>query len=321
VRELFLAFLAQHDDAAWLRVIDRIEPSMHPVDRAATRIWFHFYPLALQQLMERTDAADLARQMALAGRWRLAEQIDESHAFLFGHQYWPIARRVALDYVGGPSPPSSLDLGAQIQEFGARVAEAAGAPASEVVGIAAIALRTLQQVGPDALQPSQGLVAPGIDPRRTAERVVAMRERSGGRGWRGLLGIASRQSDVTFNEHDPSAKFPIIHSQHLTTAAALDARDYRTSEPRCTEGPIPVHCRACSCGTCWIGVLAGGQTLSPMDEPERGKLAECGVREDADPRGAPAVIRLACMTQATGPVSIVIPPWNGLLGRILKRVR
>lgn len=322
MRDLFLAFLAQHDDAAWLRVIDRIEPSIHPVDRAATRIWFHFYPLALQRLMQRTDAADLARQMTLAGRWRLAEQIDESPAFLFGHQYWPVAKRVVLDYVGGPMPPSSLDLGAQIQELGMRVATAAGAPAAQVIGIAAIALRTLQQVGPDALQASQaGPVASGIGPRRTAESVVAMRVRGSGPGWRGLFGVASRQSDVTFNERDPSARFPIIHSQHLTTAAALDARDYRTSEPRCTEGPIPVHCRACSCGTCWVGVLAGGQTLSPMDEQERGKLAECGVSEDADPRSAPAVIRLACMTQATGPVSIVIPPWNGLLGRILTRVR
>ncbi|HUE89273.1 MAG TPA: hypothetical protein VMO26_24610 [Vicinamibacterales bacterium] len=41
MRELFLAFLAQHDDAGWLRVVDRIDPSIHPVDRAATRIWFH----------------------------------------------------------------------------------------------------------------------------------------------------------------------------------------------------------------------------------------------------------------------------------------
>ena len=321
MRELFLAFLAQHDDAAWLRVIDRIEPSIHPVDRAATRIWFHFYPLALQRLMERADAADLARQMTLAGRWRLSEQIDESHAFLFGHQYWPIVRRTVLDYMGGPMPPGSLDLGAQIQEIGRRVATAAGASASEVIGIAAIALRTLQQAGPAALQGSRGLVKPGIGARRTADSVVAMRDRGGAPGWRGLFGIAIRQSDVTFDERDPTAKFPIIHSQHLTTAAALDGRDYRTSEPRCTEGPIPVHCRACSCGTCWVGVLAGGQMLSPMDEQERAKLTECGVKEDADSAGAPALIRLACMTQAAGPVSIVIPPWNGLLGRVLKRVR
>jgi hypothetical protein len=71
-----------------------------------------------------------------------------------------------------------------------------------------------------------------------------------------------------------------------------------------------------------VGVLSGADTLTPMDERERAKLAECGVHQDAEPRGGPAtVIRLACMTQADGPVSIVIPPWNGLVGRVLTRVR
>ena len=39
-----------------------------------------------------------------------------------------------------------------------------------------------------------------------------------------------------------------------------------------------------------------------------------------DEHGALPVIRLACMTQADGPVSMVIPPWNGLPGRVLTRV-
>ncbi len=321
MRDLFLAFLAQHDDAAWLRVVDRLEQSIHPVDRAATRIWFHLFPLSLQRLMDRPDAADLARQMALAGRWRLADQIDRSHAFLFGHQHWRVAKRVALDFAGDAQPPGSLDLGAQIQEIASRAAAGTGAPRAELVGIAAVALRTLQQVGPQALQASaEHLVEPGRYAGLSAQQVVRVRARSRGAGWRRLLGGASRQSDVTFNERDRGATFPLIHSQHLTTAAALDARDYRTAEPRCSEGPIPVQCRACSCGTCWVGVLAGAETLSAMESREREKLAECGVLQDPDPQGGSPVIRLACMTQAAGPVSIVIPPWNGLLGRVLTRV-
>jgi ferredoxin len=320
VKELFLAFLAQHDDARWLRVVDRLEPSIHPVDRAATRIWFHFFPLSLQRLMARADAADLARQMTLSGRWRLADQIDQSHQFLYSHRHWPLAKRAALDFVSGPSAPGSLDLAAQIQELSPRLATAAGAAPSEVVGIAAIALRTLQHVGYDALQASpEHRVDPGAYEGRSADQIVEVRTRAGGSGWRRLFGGSSRQSNVTFNERDPAARFPLIHSQHLTTAAALDTREYRTAEPRCSEGPIPVHCRACSCGTCWVGVLAGANTLSAMDDRERAKLAECGVSQDAPPHGAP-VIRLACMTQADGPVSIVIPPWNGLLGRVLTRV-
>jgi hypothetical protein len=53
-----------------------------------------------------------------------------------------------------------------------------------------------------------------------------------------------------------------------------------------------------------------------MEDQERAKLAECGVLSD---RAEPP-IRLACMAQAHGPVSLVIPPWNGLLGRVLTRV-
>ena len=317
MRELFLAFLAQHDDAAWLRAVDRIAQSVHPVDRVAVRIWFHFFPLALQQLMTRPDAAALARQMTLAGTWRLEEQIDVSHHFLFGHQYWPHARKAVLAFVDGSKPPRSLDLGAQIHEMAAHVAEAANAREADVTGITAIALRTLQQVGPDRLAASPGEGVPlGAYLRRSADQIVETRRRGPRRPWWRGFGDSARQSEVTLNEREPAARFPIIHSQHLTTAAAADTRDYRHRDPRCSEGPIPVHCRSCSCGTCWVGVLGGAEYLSPMDARERAKLAECGVHDVA----GPPPIRLACMTEATGPVSIVIPPWNGLLGRVLSRV-
>jgi ferredoxin len=317
VRDLFLAFLSQHDDGAWLRAIDRIDQSVHPVDRVAVRIWFHFYPLALQQLMARPDATTLARQMTLAGTWRLGEQIDVSHRFLFGHQYWPQARKAVLAYVDGSRPPRSLDLGAQIHEIAEQVSNAARVSAAEVTGITAIALRTLQQVGPDLLAASPGQVAPpGAYLGRSADHILETRRRRPGGSWWRMFSDSGRQSLVTLDEREPTARFPIIHSQHLTTAAAADTREYRQRDPRCSEGPIPVHCRSCSCGTCWVGVLAGDEYLSPMDGRERAKLAECGVSDVA----GPAPIRLACMTEAAGPVSIVIPPWNGLLGRVLNRV-
>ena len=314
--ELFLAFLAQHDDGAWLRAIDRISNSIHPVDRTATRIWFHFFPLSLQRLMERPDAADLARQMTLAGRWRLHDQIDDSHRFLYGHQFWPRAKRAVLDYVAGPNPPASLDLGAQIQAVARRAAAEADVDVAVMTGMIAIALRTLQQVGLEAFSASAGAtVNAGDYAGRTADQVLAERTRGSRRGWLRFMSAASA-TQVIVDERQPAARFPLIPSQHLTTAAALDTRDYRAVDPRCSEGPIPVHCRSCSCGTCWVGILQGGESLSPMDERERAKLAECGVLSDV----AEPPIRLSCMTQANASVAIVIPPWNGLLGRILNRV-
>ena len=67
--------------------------SIHPVDRVATRIWFHLYPLALQRAMARPDAADLARRMTLAGRWSLADQVHTSHRLLYAHRFWAAVRQ------------------------------------------------------------------------------------------------------------------------------------------------------------------------------------------------------------------------------------
>lgn len=286
---------------------------MHPVDRAATRIWFHVFPLALADAMARPDAADLARRMALAGRWRLADQIDTSHHFLFAHRFWPYVKRAVLDFADAPSAPGSLDLAAQVHEAAARASAAAGTTADLVVGLTAIGLRTLQQVGAAALAARSLTAEPrGLLDGLTADGVLARRRRPEGQGWLNVLRGARKQWTVTFDEQRAGAHFPLVHSQHVATAAALDARDYRDHDARCSEGPIPVQCRSCSCGTCWVGLLSGAANLSPITGNERQKLRECGVAAD----GTHPVVRLACQAQALGPVTLVIPPWNGLIGRV-----
>jgi ferredoxin len=311
--ELFLAFLSQHDDDAWLRAVDRLQQAIHPVDRVATRIWFHFFPLALERLMARPDAATVAPKIALAGRWRLADQLDTSHAFLYGHQYWPLVKRTVLDYASDTRTPGSLDLAAQTQEIARRAAAEARVDVTLVSGIAAVALRALQQVGAQRLaSASSETVGPGGWTGKSAEAVLAARERQDSQGALGFLRGARKHWSVVFDERVPGAQFPLVNSQHLTTAAALDGRDYRVRDPRCSEGPIPVHCQSCTCGTCWVGVLGGADRLAPMEPAERAKLAECGyiVTDEAHPP-----IRLACQSQAFGRVSLVIPPWNGVLTR------
>ncbi|MEW6319766.1 MAG: hypothetical protein AB1635_01625 [Acidobacteriota bacterium] len=314
---LYLAFLAQHDDGAWHRLVDRLEPSVHPVDRAAVRIWFHLFPLALQRAIEESgDAARLARTLALAGRWRLADQIHTSHRFLYGHRFWPEAREAVAAFVARPAAPDSLDVAAHVKGLAGAVSDAHGLDAGVLTGIIAVALRTVQQVGLDAfraapaavhLPPAQRALGPG--------EVLDARARLGRRGLLDRLRGGPPIWPVVFDEADPAARFPLVDSQHLTTAAGQDARDYRARDVRCSEGPIPVHCRSCSCGTCWVGVLSGREHLSPMDARERETLAECGYAEAAEPQ---PVIRLACMAQAAGPVTLVIPPWNGRVGRIAR---
>ena len=124
---------------------------------------------------------------------------------------------------------------------------------------------------------------------------------------------------MTFDENDPAATFPLINGQEIATAAQADKREYRSRDPRCTpgEGPIPVECRAASCGTCWVGVLGGAEKLSPVDERDEGRRMKVFGYTDTD--GAQPLMRLACQARACGAVSIVIPPWNGVFGKFIPR--
>jgi ferredoxin len=313
---LFLAYLAQFDDAAWLRALDRLDGSIHPVDRAATRAWFHFFPMRLQRaLAAASEPVKLAEHLRLQGQWRLVEQRDSSHWFLFGHRFWPDVRAAVAAQARTSGAPGSLDLAAQVQAIAAGVARSRGVQASWLVGITAIALRTLQQAGlPDAVPsaPVPERLVGGSEAR--PDRLVAARQRSS-RGLLGFLKGRRRHWTVTFDERPPARSFPLIDSQHLTTAAALDTRDYRREDPRCSEGPIPVQCRSCSCGTCWVGVIAGAEHLSDVEPRERTTIAALGYVQSNEPR---PVIRLSCMAQAYGPVTLVIPPWNGQVGSRLE---
>ncbi|HEY7789489.1 MAG TPA: hypothetical protein VIC33_03155 [Vicinamibacterales bacterium] len=315
--ELFEAYLNQFDDAAWTRVVDGLLKHIHPVDRTATPIWFAFFPLALHQAFEEVDdRAPLLKKLQILGRYRLADQIDSSHGFLYGHRYWLDAKRVIVERERSSRSPRTLDLIDQILELAAEAAVTSHVDRSLLAGITAVALMTRRQVGFDAFAASPGLVT--LDAsilRRTPEQVLAARARDDGQGLFGFLKGDKKTWTVTFSEQDETARFPLIHSQHLTTAAGADTRDHRTRDPRCSEGPIPVECRTATCGTCWIGVLGGAEKLSPLDDLERKRLREFGYLDTDEDR---PIIRLSCMAQAYGAISIVIPPWNGIVGKFVK---
>lgn len=313
---LFQAYLDQHDQRAWAETIHRLLPFIHEVDRAATEIWFHFYPLVIARaLRSGDDRAYILRKLWLQGQPDLADHFDTSHIFFYGHRYWPLVAAAINSDLSSGSAPASLDLPSVIREIAGRVARQAHVDDSLTAGIAAVGLMTLQQIGVEAFA-RKALEArvriPSAAVPRTPEQVLKARARDKGQGLLGFLRGVRRQHVVTFDELDPAARFVAIETQHLTTAAANDRRDYRTKDARCHEGPIPVQCRSASCGTCWIGVLGGRERLSPVDARERQRLREFGYDESDEPQPA---IRLACMAQVLGPVSLVIPPYNGIFGK------
>jgi ferredoxin len=292
------------------------------VDKTATRIWFAFFPLDLARALQQAeDPQQLAVDLLLFGNYRLRDQIDTSHRFLYGHRYWPQVKAAVAELASSERVPSSLELSTQICEVAGAVATSLGVRESLVVGMSAVAFMTLQQVGLAAFAAYPGTVS--INRRlisKSPEQVLKDRARGDGQGMFGFLRGERKVYPVRFDENDDSAKFKLINSQEITTAAADDKRDYTTRDARCVrgEGPIPVQCRSAACGTCWIGVLSGAEKLSDVGRLEGARIKHFGYIDTAEAR---PLIRLACRAQAFGAVSIVIPPWNGVYGDFLRRWR
>jgi ferredoxin len=322
VKTLFEAFLQQHDSRAWAAVRTSLIPSVHEVDRAAASIWFHFFPLPLADAFARSEhPAQLAQDLRLEGNWRLAEQHDTSHWFLYGHRYWPRVKAAIISRAESNAPASTLELGTIVRDVAREVASAERAEESLTLGIAAVGLMTLQQIGLAAFREDTKQVTHGDtkaeDVARdfTAEspaRLLARRRKNDSQGLMGMFRGLKARYTVTFDERRDTARFPLIFQQHLTTASANDTRAYESGPRRCHEGPIPVQCRTASCGTCWVGVLGGAERLSDVDEMEARRMKEFGYINTTE---ATPVIRLACMALGSGNVSIVIPPWNGFVGK------
>jgi ferredoxin len=318
----YLARLARHlprfSSADWERALDALDAVIHRIDRNATRIWFAFYPLDLFLLIEAAGDAGrpaLVHRLGLMGRWRLADLIDTSHRFLYAHRYWPQVKSAVA---------AERELPDQLAALITAVADGASRTARVdrelLLGISAVGLMTLRQVGAEAFDAAEGRVhlTPEIR-RRTPHQVMRRRARDDWQGPFGFLRGPNKRWTVIFDENDPEATFAVRHEQEIASAARNDKRDYRSNDPRCIprEGPIPVECRAASCGTCWVGVLGGAEKLSPMsDRDERRPLSSFGYLDTDEPQ---PIIRLACQARATGRVAIVIPPWNGKFGPALAK--
>ncbi|HEX8748537.1 MAG TPA: 2Fe-2S iron-sulfur cluster-binding protein [Pyrinomonadaceae bacterium] len=315
-RTPFEAFLNQYDESDWAETLISLLPDIHEVDRAATQIWFAFYPLSLHRALEQSsDAEALARKLLLQGKYRLAEQIDSSHTFLYGHRFWTEVKRAVEDYAAR-FQPAEIKLGDAIRDAARSAAGAANADESLLAGITAVAFMTVVQAGFEAFRDAPGRLHIDVKHARLSpEQVLKERARDDRPGLFGFLKTVDKQWTVTFDENTDGATFKLINGQDLAWAAAGDKRDYRQRDERRIEGPIPVECRNASCGTCWVGVLGGAEKLAPVSGRERRMMREFGYLDTDEER---PVIRLSCITPASGAVSIVIPPWNGFFGKRLK---
>ena len=313
-------FLAKHDEEAWSATLTTLLRSIHEVDQNATQIWFAFYPLALfQALAQAEDPEKLRQQLLMQGTYYLKDQIDSSHTFLYGHRYWPEVKK-ALEKHAREFHSSEASLPDQVLGVAGAVARQVKADRSLLVGITAVAFMTVQQAGLEAFETAPGkMLIDARHARRSPEQVLRERAKDDSQGMLGFLRTVNKKWTVTYDENDDRATYQMKHVQDLAWGAAEDrSRNWREIDPRRVEGPIPVECRSASCGTCWVGVLGGAEKLSDVAAREGKKIKEFGYIETSEPK---PLIRLACQAQTHGAVSIVIPPWNGVFGKYLKRLK
>ena len=268
--DAFRAFLNQHDETAWDGVLADLEPSLHPVDREATRIWFGFWPLKLRRLLrETTDEAATAREYLLDGRYRLEHQLDESVDFLYGSIYWDRVKEALLQRSESATGRNLESLASEIRNLAVGVAAQLKVEASLLLGISAVGFMAFRQVGE---HPFRNGSASGTVPNQAAqarEDPQAAKTEPRVRASSVSCGPSTAGSRSASTNRCRNATFSCIEGQDLSSASAGDERDYQTRDHRCIAGPIPAECRVASCGYCWIGVLSGRENIIELSSHER----------------------------------------------------
>jgi ferredoxin len=306
----FENYLNKFSEADWLAAVERLLPAIHEVDKNATQIWFRFYPLELHRFLQSAEDREKAIQkFVMQGDFELKNQIDSSHKFLYGHRYWKEVK-AAIENYGESFKDETADLSKVIED----AAGAVKADKSLTLGIAAVGLMTLNQVGFEAFKNAKGSVEkPNGLLAKSPDRIVAERAKDDSQGIFGFLKTVDKKFTVMWDETRGNARFPLINDEELATAAAKDqSQDWKAQDERCWEGVIPVECRSASCGTCWVGVVGGQEKLSEVQRLERKQMKIFGYNQPDDEK---PFLRLACQAKAHGNISIVIPSWNGVFGK------
>ena len=309
----FIQSLESQTEQEWLAAVESLLPSIHEVDRNAVQIWFRFYPLDLVKYLESAENVEEAMKgIAMEGDFGLLDKIDTSHKFLYGHRYWPNVKQAVQNRA--ESDAAFSDLRSEISEIARSVAKVAKADESLTAAIAAVGLMTLAQSGYDDFKAALGVSEKPSGPMaKSPNEIVEERKKDDSQGLLGFLRTVDKEFSVAFRAFASNGKFKIINEEEIASASQKDhSRDWQSLDSRCWEGPVPIECTSASCGTCWVGVVAGAEKLSEPSVRERRQMKVFGYNQ---PDSEKPIIRLACQAKATGNVTIVIPPWNGVFGK------
>lgn len=306
-------YLNKFSESDWQAANAALLAAIHEVDRNAVQIWFRFYPLALQEYLSTApDPEDAKRGLAMQGDYGLENRIDTSHYFLYGHRYWKIVK-AAIEAESQVFENENIDLADEIKQIAAMIAGKLKVSESLLFSITAVGFMTLAQVGLEKFKAAAGEVRkPSGLMKKSPDAIVASRKQDDSQGLLGFLKTVNKKFSVIYDE-SKDGRFDIMNDQEIASASANDrSQNWQEQDSRCWEGPVPVECTSASCGTCWVGVIAGADKLSEVARRERRAVKVFGYNQTEDPK---PLIRLACQTKALGNVTIVIPPWNAVFGK------
>lgn len=307
-------YLRSFNETDWQDAIKSLLPAIHEVDRNAVQIWFRFFPLSLQEFIANSaDEVETKRTLAMQGDFGLAGRIDTSASFLYGYRYWNTVKAV-VRCEAETFQASQDGLAELIDRVATLVAAKAKVDKSLTIAITAVALMTVVQVGLEAYTATtNGIAKPAGLMTKSPDAIVASRRKNDSQGVFGFLKTVNKEYSVIHDERSSNGSFTILNDQEVASASANDrSQNWQAKDARCWEGPVPVECTSASCGTCWVGVLAGEDKLSPVGRRERRAVKVFGYD---DTNADQPIIRLACQAKAYGNVTIVIPPWNAVFGK------
>jgi len=310
----FIDYLNKFTEAEWLETVESLLPLIHEVDRNATQIWFRFYPLDLFRFIESAEDKDLALAgLAIQGNYALADQVDSSHHFLYGHRYWKTVK-AAVEAETVAFAGTHIKLADEITEIAKMISEKLKINSSLLIGITAIGLMTLNQTSLEVFKAASGETEkPGGLMASSPAAIVSDRAKDDSQGMLGFLKTINKKFSVIYDETANNGKFPIMNDQEITSASAADrSQNWQEKDERCWNGVVPVECTAASCGTCWVGVIAGAEKLTDVARRERRSMKLFGYNQ---PNEDKPILRLACQAKALGNATIVIAPWNGVFGK------
>ncbi len=313
MNKLFFYNLETFNESDWLSAVESLLPAIHEVDRDAVRIWFRMYPVDLDRFLKSSDDIEGSKKsVAMQGDYGLADKIDTSHRFLYGHRYWPQVKTAIEERAAGGEPAGGIV--AETKTIAKAAAKLAKTNETLTTAISVVGLMTLVQAGFDEFKAAAGLAQkPSGTMAKSPDRIVAERERDDSQGLFGFLKTIDKKFSVIRDEYLSEGRFAVIAGEEIASASAKDrSQNWQAKDERCWEGPVPVECTSASCGTCWVGVIGGQEKLTEVSSRERRAMKVFGYNQPDDAR---PFIRLACQAKATGNVTIVIPPWNAVFGK------